>query len=299
VAERLQEIGMISDAELFRRYLNYNELDASLEAGDYLLRRNMDMVEIGQALQQASTEEVTVTIREGWRAEEIAEYLSDEDIMDGNAFLSMAREGTAVEHPLLSDRPGGQSYEGYLFPDTYRLTIPARPEALIERMLDNMASKLPANTFELATRQGLSFYGVLTVASIVEREAAAADERPIIASVYLNRLAPGSIEPYLNADPTVQYAMGYQPDADQWWKTPVTLEEYATVTSPYNTYINPGMPPGPISNPGINSIVAVLEPAQTTYLYFVCQEVNCANGRHVFATTFEEHQQNVATYQGQ
>lgn len=295
VAQRLQEMGMISDAELFRRYLNYNGLDVTLEAGDYELRRNMNMVEIGQALQKAKFEEVVVTIPEGWRAEQVAEFLTEEEIMDGEAFLDVVHQGVAVEHPLLSDRPAGQTYEGYLFPDTYRLPAPAKPEDLIARMLDNLASKLPANTFDLATREGLTFYEVLTLASIVEREAAHNEERPIIASVYLNRLKPGSPEPYLRADPTVQYAMGYQPETDQWWKTPVTLEEYSTVDNPYNTYLYLGLPPGPIASPGISSILAVLEPADTNYLYFVAFE----NGFHVFAETYAEHEQNVATYQGQ
>ena len=292
VGDRLQELGLITDAQLFRQFMQYNGLDSTLEAGDYVLRRNMSMKEIGEALQKASFEEVEITIPEGLRAEEIAEILSENNIMDGTAFLEAVRLGSIVSHPLLSDRPAGRSYEGYLFPDTYRLPARAKPEDLIQRMLDNLASKLPANTFDLASRQGLTLYQIMTVASIVEREAVIADERPTIASVYLNRI---KADMYLQADPTVQYAMGYQPEADQWWKTPVTLEEYQTVDSPYNTYLTPGLPPGPIANAGINAIVATLEPAQTNYLFFVAFE----NGAHVFAETFEEHEKNVAVYQGQ
>ncbi len=292
VGKRLQEMGLIADAQLFRQFMRYNNLDVSIEAGDYTLRGNMNMKEIGQALQKAKFEEVVVTIPEGWRAEQIAEMLTAEEIMDGSEFLAMVREGAAVEHNLLFDRPAGRSYEGYLFPDTYRLPVPARPEDLVVRMLDNLAAKLPANTFELAGRQNLTFYQILTVASIVEREAVIAEERPIIAGVYLNRLAQGM---YLQADPTVQYAMGYQPEADQWWKTPVTLDEYSSVNSPYNTYLNPGLPPGPIANPGIDSIIAALEPAETNYLFFVAY----GDGAHIFAETYEEHQKNVAAYQGQ
>lgn len=291
VAQKLETMGLISDAQLFRRFLSYNNLDVSLEAGDYILRKNMNMIALGQALQKAKFEEVEVSIPEGWRAEQIAQMLTDEEIMDGSAFLAAMREGAAVEHNILFDRPGGQSYEGYLFPDTYRLPIPAKPEDLIERMLDNLAAKLPANAIELASRQGLSLYQVLIVASIVEREAVVAEERPTIASVYLNRIKQGM---YLQADPTVQYAMGYQPEQDQWWKTPVTLEEYSGVNSPYNTYLNPGLPPGPIANPGIDSITAVLQPADTPYLFFVAY----GDGAHVFAETFEEHEKNVAVYQG-
>lgn len=292
VGESLAEVGLISDPALFRQFMRYNGLDISIEAGDYTLRRNMNMMEIGQALQKASFEEVEVTIPEGWRAEQIAEMLTDEGIMDGSEFLAVVREGAAVEHNLLFDRPAGQSYEGYLFPDTYRLPVNAKPEDLILRMLDNLAAKLPANTFDLAGRQNLTFYQVLIIASIVEREAVVATERPTIADVYLNRIVEGM---YLQADPTVQYAMGYQPEADQWWKTPVTLEEYSSVNSPYNTYMNPGLPPGPIASPGIDSIIAVLEPDDTNYLFFVAY----GDGAHVFAETYEEHEQNVAIYQGQ
>ncbi len=292
VAQKLEAEGLVSDANLFRQFLRYNKLDASLEAGDYILRRNMNMMEIGQALQKAIAKEVVITIPEGWRAEEIADMLTNEGVMDGDAFLQVVRDGTAVESNILFDRPSGQSYEGYLFPDTYRLPVNATPEDLIDRMLDNLASKLPANAIELAASRGLKLYDVLTVASIVEREAVFDDERPIIASVYLNRLQQGM---YLQADPTVQYAMGYQPDSGQWWKTPVTLDEYSGVDSPYNTYLNPGLPPGPIANPGINSILAVLEPADTNFLFFVAY----GEGRHIFAETYEEHQKNVAVYQGQ
>ena len=159
-------------------------------------------------------------------------------------------------------------------------------------MLDTMQSRLPAGWEGMAAAQNLNFYQVLTLASIVEREAVVAEERPIIASVYLNRIKKYM---YLQADPTVQYAMGFQPESGQWWKTPVTLEEYQNVNSPYNTYLYPGLPPGPICSPGASSIVAVLQPAQTSYLFFLAR----GDGTHVFAETWEEHQRNVQQYQGQ
>lgn len=291
ISRKLLEQQFIEDADLFRLFLRYNGLDATLEAGDYELRRNMNMREIAEALQKASFEEVVVTIPEGWRAEQIAELLTRQEIMDGPEFLAFVRQGVGVDHPLLADRPAGASYEGFLFPDTYRLPVRATPEDLIGRMVQNMAGKIPANATQLAAGQGYTFYEILTVASIVEREAVIADERPTIASVYLNRLAQGM---YLQADPTVQYAMGYQTDTGQWWKTPVTLEEYSQVNSPYNTYLNPGLPPGPIANPGAASINATLQPAQTTYLFFM----GCGGeGAHLFAEDFASHEANVAACQ--
>jgi UPF0755 protein len=290
VAAKLEDLQLINDATIFRLFLRYNGLDSSLEAGDYELRRNMNMREIAQTLQKANFEEVIITIPEGWRAEQVAELLTRERVMDGSLFLATVRQGVGVEHPLLADRPPGASYEGYLFPDTYRLPVKATPEDLIGRMLDNMASKIPADALELSAAQGYTFYEILTVASIVEREAVVPEERPTIASVYLNRLAQGI---YLQADPTVQYAMGYQTDTGQWWKTPVTLEEYSQVSSPYNTYLNPGLPPGPIANPGVWSINATLQPAQTSYLFLMA----CGGGAHVFAEDFGAHEANVAACQ--
>ncbi|MEM7343535.1 MAG: endolytic transglycosylase MltG [Chloroflexota bacterium] len=292
ISTKLVEQNFITDGDLFRLFLRYNGLDASLEAGDYTLRRNMSMREVAETLQKANFEEVVVSIPEGWRAEQVAELLTEEDIMDGDLFLATVRQGVGIDHPLLSDKPATTSYEGYLYPDTYRLPLNGTPEDLITRMLDNMASKLPADTIQLASNQGYTFHEILIVASIVEREAVVATERPTIASVYLNRINQGM---YLQADPTVQYAMGYQLENDQWWKTPVTLEEYAEVSSPYNTYLNPGLPPGPIANPSAASIISTLRPDQTNFLFFMA----CGGeGAHLFAEDFATHEVNVAVCSG-
>lgn len=299
VAEKLQVMGLIYDAELFGQLLRYNGIDTSLQSGTYELRRNMSMREIGLALYRGYLGQNMVVVLPGWRLEQLAEHLAVTGVMDGRLFLQYAREGEGLQHYLLADRPVGRSYEGYLFPGTYYLPDEATPEQLVAQMLDQMASKLPPDLFRLARQQGLTFYQVLILASIVERETAANEERPLVASVYLNRLRPGSPETHLRADPTVQYAMGYQPDTGQWWKSPVQLEEYPLVDSPYNTYLYPGLPPGPIASPSLSSIMAVLQPAESDYLFFVCQRPRCEGGIHAFATTYEEHLQNVAVYYGQ
>jgi UPF0755 protein len=292
IAERLEGLQLITDATLFRRFLQYHGLDASLEAGEYQLRRNMTMREIAEALQHSRMVEVIITIPEGWRAEQVADLLTAENIMDGSVFLAAVRQGDVVDHALLADHPPGATLEGYLFPETYRLPAQATPEDLLTRMLDTMQARLPIGWEGMASAQGLTLYDVLTLASIVEREAVVPAERPLIANVYLNRIQQ---DMYLNADPTVQYAMGYQPETGQWWKTPVTLEEYENVNSPFNTYLYPGLPPGPIASPGASSIMAVLQPAQTSYLYFLGR----GDGSHIFAETYEEHQRNLEIYQGQ
>ena len=190
--------------------------------------------------------------------------------------------------------PAGMSLEGYLFPDTYELPV-ENPSGLdlLERQLGNFGRQIvPLYNAAIAEgRTTLTLHEVITVASIVEREAVIAVERPAIARVYLNRIDNNM---RLEADPTVQYAMGYQPVADQWWKTPVTLAEYAGVFSPYNTYLNTGLPPGPIASPGLSSVQAVLAPDEHNYLYFVA--VPDGTGAHVFAETFAEHEINVQRY---
>ncbi len=299
VAARLQAAGLISDAGLFIQLLQYNGLETRLQAGGYQIRRNLTMRQVGAALARGRAVLPVAAIPPGWRMEQVAEHLAATEMIDGSLFLQQARLGTGVNHPLLVDRPPGQSFEGYLFPGTYSLADSPTPNDLIARMLANMADQLPPDTPALARQRGLTFYQVLTLASIVEREAALVEEKPIIASVYLNRLRPENNLPYLQADPTVQYALGYQRATRQWWKTPVQLEEYQAVKSPYNTYLYPGLPPGPIASPGPDSIVAVLRPAETEYLFFVCRQPHCEGGNHVFARTYEEHLQNVQVYWGQ
>ncbi len=293
VTQRLQAAGLIHDAVLMRQLLRYNGIDTRLVAGNYQLRRNMSMKEVAAALFRGRSARMVLTVPAGWRMEQLADHLDSAGIMDGNQFLRQARRGDSINHPLLAGHPPGQSLEGYLFPGTYRVLDSATPRDLMAGMLEHMANRLPPNALELAQQQGLTFYEVLTLASIIERETLVVAERPLMASVYLNRLRS---QIHLQADPTVQYAMGFQPESGQWWKTPVRLEEYRQIDSPYNTYLYPGLPPGPIASPSLESIVAVLQPAQTNYLFFVCRNPNCAGGQHVFAETYQEHLENVANY---
>jgi UPF0755 protein len=290
IALRLKRLGLITDAELFRQLAHYQEADSKLEAGRYELRANMTMGEIIETLQHGRLEEVAVTIPEGWRAEQIAEVLAEEVGVDGAQFLDLVREGR-FDHEFLQSRPPEATLEGFLFPDTYLL--PVQPTALdvVERMLKNFDQRFTAEMRQTAVvEREMTIYEVVTLASIVEREAVVAEERPIIAGVFLNRLEEGM---NLDSCPTVQYALGYQEDTGQWWKTPLALEELDHVNSPYNTYLHQGLPPGAICNPGLASIQAVLKPVETDYLYFLAK----GDGSHAFAKTFEEHLQNQQKYQ--
>jgi len=291
IAASLRQQGLIADETLFLRYLTYYGLDTRLEAGTYQLSAAMTIPEIAYQLTDAEPAQVTIGIPEGWRREQIADWIDSQPDLPftGEEFLAATGPGASVPPDLsfAGEIPPGASLEGFLFPETYRLDLDATAEELVERMLRTFDERFTPEMRAQVAGTGLTLYEVVTVASIVEREARVADERSMIADVYLNRLEQGM---RLEADPTVQYAMGYQPDTGQWWNLNLTQADYYAVDSPYNTYLYAGLPPGPIANPGIDAIQAVLRPADTPYLYF---RTTCdGSGRHNFAITYEEHLAN-------
>jgi len=292
VASRLAQEGLVRDPELFRLYMRYGGLDRGLEAGGHALSPSMTVVQIAERLQRAQASEVMVTIPEGWRMEQVATLLDQQSVLPGQQFLNLVREERS-DYAFLGDRPAGATLEGYLFPDTYRLPVDAHAADLVDRMLRNFDSQVTPQMRQDAAARGWSLFQVIVLASIVEREGVLRSELPLIASVYCNRLAQ---DMKLDADPTVQYALGFQSDTGKWWKSPLRLEEYAQVDSAYNTYLHPGLPPGPICNPGLAAISAVIYPAPSDYLYFVRNDV-ADDGSHIFARTFEEHQGNMRLYQ--
>lgn len=287
IATRLQRQGLIRDAELFRLYLRYNGMDSRIEAGLFELNKTMNMAEVAVALQRGRRgDEVLVTIPEGRRIEEVALIVSQQLAISPDEFLALARSPREfVAHfPFLAELPPDATLEGYLFPDTYRLAADATPRDVIVRMLFNFDHRVTPAMRERLAAQGRTLFQAVVLASIVEREAVVAAERPAIAGVYFNRLKVGMA---LDADPTVQYAMGYQPDQKTWWNRELTQDDYRAVDSPYNTYLYPGLPPGPICSPGLASLQAAIEPAQNDYYFF---RASCSgDGTHMFSRTLEEH----------
>jgi len=306
VASRLEADGLVVNGEVFRRFMAYQQLDTSLEAGTYALRATMTMHEIAAALQTGTAASVTVTIPEGWRAEQVAWLLEQQGLMRSDDFMAVVRTGQ-YSYPWLDSRPPDAPLEGYLFPDTYELPLDTNPDAVVGLMLATFdrraaaeieARLAPADrmVFDVATGQErpMTVHDVLTLASIVEREAVIAEERPVIAGVYLNRLDPAHVDETalrLSADPTVQYVKGYDPETGNWWN-PMLPGEGQILNSPYNTFLVQGLPPGPICSPGLASILAVLNPADTEFLYFHA----IGDGSHVFAATLEEHLENQRRY---
>ena len=291
VAANLEEAGLLRNRELFLNYIRYYGLDSQLEAGAFSLDPAMPIPALAQQLTDANANEITLRFLEGWRIEEMATYLATTTPaqIDADRFLGLAQR--RIPHSFengafLAELPAGASLEGYLFPDTYRVPLDATAEDLLELMLANFDERV-APLRPGFSAQGLSLHEAVTLASIVERETPLAEERPLVAGVFLNRLA---LPMRLQADPTVQYALGYAPAASTWWKSPLSAEDLQ-IDSPYNTYLVEGLPPGPIANPGLASLQAVAQPQPSDFIYFVA---DCGQpGAHTFAVTYEEHLQNV------
>lgn len=294
IAGNLKARGLIDDTELFRRYVQTKGLDAGIQAGTYTLRETMTVPEIARTLQKASAAEQQITIPEGKRLEEIADLVGEQTDIPSSDVLQLTQTGWSGSdlvqtYPFMRQIPVTATLEGFLFPDTYRLPVQATAYDLVDRMLANFARQVTPEIQAGFTQENLSLYEGIIMASIVEREAVLASERELISGVYHNRLRDGW---FMSADPTVQYALGYQPDTGTWWKLGLAISDLS-VQSPYNTYRNLGLPPSPIANPGIGAIQAAAYPVETDY-YFFMVECEKNDGSHVFARNEDEHLANYA-----
>jgi UPF0755 protein len=289
IANRLQSMGLIKDPDLFKRYLQYNGLDAGIEAGDFTLTKAMNMPQLAQALQEGRIAELQVRIPQARRIEELADILASQVPISATEFLALMQDAAQwkTQFPFLNDLPAGASLEGYVFPDTYGVAkdkVTARE--IIATALRNFDKQVTPQMRTDLRDQGRTLFDAIRLASIVEREAAVENERPIIAGVYVNRLNDGMS---LDADPTIQYALGDTRESNTWWPQ-ITQDDYQGVDSPYNLYRNPGLTPGPIDNPAMAAIRAAIYPEKHDYYYFraACSQ----DGTHMFARTLEEQISN-------
>lgn len=288
IAGRLQQQGLINNPTLFRLLLSVEGIGGSLKAGRYSLRPGADIRAIIATLVDGKENLNTVTIPEGMRLEEVADRVAQAGIAPRAEFLTLAYAGR-LQDALPARRPS-PSLEGYLFPDTYFVPPGFTAQQLIDMMVSTFRERFTPEMQSAAARAGLSVHEVVTLASLVEREAVRREEQPVVASVFLNRYRQ---EMMLAADPSVQYALvppTAQP-AGGYWRQELS-EDDLRVSSPYNTYLVLGLPPGPIASPGLGALQAVLNPANTTYYYFMAKP----DGSHAFASSFSEHQANVARY---
>lgn len=268
----LVSLGFVQHPRELRAYMIYKGFDTRIQPGDYTINYGLSELEIAQLITNPPVSGSTVSVLAGWRVEEIAESLSESGLeLDPDEFIYLVKEG---------------GKEGYLFPGSYPVNRDINTQELIDLLYNEFLTQISPEIEAQILAQGLSLHEGIILASIIEREAVIDDEMPQIASVFLNRLRLGM---NLAADPTVQYALGYNSAQETWWTNPLSLNDLKLPSS-YNTYENPGLPPGPICNPGKLALQAVAQPAVTGYLYFraACD----GSGYHVFAESFEEHLQN-------
>lgn len=282
VSSRLEQAGLIRSARIFRSYLVWTGMDTAIPAGTYQFSPAMTALEIAQQI-HAAAGEFEFVILAGWRMEEIAAALPNSGLaVSPEAFLAAASR--PVDPPDIL--PPGSTSEGLLLPGEYTLPRSTNSAQIVAIILHRFEDALTPDLRRGFASHGLTVYQAVILASIVQREAAVSAEMPLIASVFYNRLADGM---KLESDSTVQYGLGFNTNQGTWWTNPLSLDDLK-INSPYNTYLNPGLPPGPISNPGLNALQAVADPANTSYLYF---RARCdGSGLHSFAETFEQHLQN-------
>lgn len=267
VATSLKNKNLIRSDTAFRFYLKSNNLEKDIHVGYFKLSPSMTFSQISQTLKGSGSQDVRVLIPEGFRNEEIARRLFRTLNIPEKEFLSLAKEG-------------------YMFPDTYDFRVDVSPEDIAEVMRKTFDTKVASVIKSSDTT--MTENEVMTLASIVEKESRTDADRPVIAGILLNRLA---INQGLEVDATLQYLLGEGEDG--WWAhDSVALVEAKTIDSPYNTYKYAGLPPGPINNPGLKSVEAVLSPTSSKYYYYLHE----ADGTPHYAETFQQHQNNIANF---
>jgi UPF0755 protein len=281
IADRLGEVDYIADKAAFIDLLIYTGVDRKIQPGIYRIASGMNTVDITLMLMDPNPEDVAFSFLAGWRWEEIAALLPDSGLA-----ISKKDFGEAVnkiEAPLQDSQSNPIRVEGFLFPGDYILPRSSTADEVVTAFVEGFLKDTPDDFESLAAAQGLSVYEAVILASIVQKEMVNPLEAATIASVFFNRLMK---EMPLQSDPTVQYALGYQAIDNTWWKTSLTSLDLE-FDSPFNTYVNDGLPPAPICNPGVEALLAVVKPEVTNYYYFraSCKEP----GIHVFSETYEEH----------
>jgi UPF0755 protein len=278
-AESLAAHGIVRSARVFSLYATVRRRDRSLRWGTYVLRPGMSWEQMLDALRLGRGVIHLVTIPEGFSISEIEPLLEDSLELSPDSLEAAVRD-TALLHRL--DIPT-RTLEGYLFPDTYTFPDKTTARDAVRMMVDRFERAWKPEWTDQARAMKLTRHDIVTLASIVEREVRRDEERPVVAAVYLNRLRIGMP---LMADPTVTYALGKKPGR-------VLLRDLR-VKSPYNTYLHPGLPPGPIASPGAASMRASLFPAKVPYRFFVA----APDGHHEFRRTYEQHLEAIRMLRG-
>jgi len=275
IANILAERQLIRDKNAFLLAAKQAGLDKSLQAGEYALSPNMDVHQMIEVMAKGKTVYLQFTVPEGFTVEQIASLLEEKRLARKDRFLALAQQYSPFDKD--TPRPDVKYLaEGFLFPDTYRISPGTSEEEILQTMAREFLRQYTPELQEKARASGLSAYDVIVLASLIEREVQLAKERPMVARVFLNRI---KLDMPLQSCATIQYILGYP-------KEDLTIAD-TQLPSSYNTYLHQGMPPGPVANPGLPSIQAALNPAQGDWLYFV---VDGKTGGHRFSQTLAEHE---------
>ena len=273
IGKELYERGIIDSEMKFWWTAKLNGFENKVKSGTFAMQTGMTPRDALEILVYGNTVTIRFTIPEGFSVRDIAQRLDDEGLVKADAFISLAK--TYRPYPYVEEHENVRyAVEGFLFPDTYEINGEFDAARIMEMMAENFDRRLTKDMRDRAKEMNLSIYELVTLASLVEKEAYHEEDRPIIAQIFLKRLRIGMP---LQADPTVQYLLN-EPKEDLLYKD-------TEIESPYNTYQHRGLPPGPVANPGTASIEAVLWPAKTDYLYFVADR----EGHNYYSHTYEEH----------
>jgi UPF0755 protein len=281
IGRRLADAGVIRDTLGYRFEILRSGEGRRLQAGEYRFDRPMTISEVVAKIARGDVYLIPITFREGLTIREMAQLFESKGLGPAAEFSTQAADAQLIRNV----DPAAKDLEGYLFPDTYAMTRHITAAQLVTRMVAGFQKALAPEIWSAAEARGLSIRALVTLASIVEKETGKPEERPLVAAVYANRLKIGMA---LQCDPTVIYAL----ERARKYDGNLTRENLQ-FDSPYNTYRYPGLPPGPIANPGRASLEAAARPADVPYLYFVSR----GDGSHAFASTLDEHNRNVNEYQ--
>ncbi len=281
ISKKLEENGVVINKYIFKFYYQLTNPDATIYPGTISVKQNSSYKEIVKAISNPVTNTVSMTIPEGFEVREITARLLQNGFIQSEEEFHTALKNFSFQTKQGTLITGETLLEGYLFPDTYQVKNNASPEEIIKLMTSNFQSKWTDQYEERARDLGMTIREVITLASIVEREARKTEDFPLVASVFHNRLKTGK---RLESCATVQYILKE--------RKPVLSVADTKIDSPYNTYQNDGLPPAPISSPGILAIEAVLYPKETDYLYFFTDQ----NGDNHYSKTYEEHNQQIQQY---
>ncbi len=277
ISSRVAEADVVRSRLAFLATAFVRGVPRSLKAGEYEVPQNATTWSVVSLLESGHVRQHAILHPEGATVAELGRLFESEQLADADTIARVA----ADKKFLTAQGIEAPSVEGYLFPDTYQFVRGMTPEEMLGRMVHRMRTKLTPSIRERAQARGLSVHELLTLASIIEREAVVKDEQRLISAVFWNRLRIGMP---LQADPTVQYAVAKERRA--------LSRSDLLVDHPYNTYVRPGLPPGPIASPGLGAIEAALDPAPVKYLFFVAQD----DQRHHFSMSVDEHNRAVARY---